>query len=154
MAWETRSMLDLRLIESFLALAEERSFTKAANRLGVAQSAISVRIQRLEDLVRFPLVARTSRRVALTSEGLAFLPHARALIAAEADTWAAARDIRATHGNSLRIGSYHFLAKARARLISRYLAANPGAEILVLYGAREDLVDQLAFGAIDLIVGL
>src|SRR5690349_17405636 len=91
-------MLDLRLIESFLALADECSFTKAAGRLGIAQSALSMRIKRLEDVVRFSLVSRTSRRVALTSEGLAFLPHARVLLAVEADTRAAARDILAKPG--------------------------------------------------------
>lgn len=149
-----RPVLDLRLIQSFIALADEQSFTRAAERIGVAQSALSMRIKRLEDLLRFALMSRTSRRVGLTSQGLAFLPYARALMAAETDALAAARDIVSTPPNSLRLGSYQFLAKARSRLITRYLAAEPETEILVVYGARDELLRQLRHGAIDAIIGL
>jgi len=147
-------MLDLRLVQSFLVLADERSFTRAAERIGVAQSAMSMRIRRLEDVLRFSLISRTSRRVALTPEGLAFLPHARALIAAETEARAAAREIVATQGDSLRVGSYGYLAKVRSQLINRYIAIEPKTEILVAYGTRDELLQQLRLGAIDAIIGL
>lgn len=147
-------MLDLRLVECFLAVAEAQSFSRAGERLGIAQSGISTRVQRLEDVLRIPLLMRTSRKVRLTSQGLAFLPYARALLAAEAEACAAARDIADNSGRSLMVGSYHFLVKARSKLISRYVALHPDSEILVLYGTREELVDQLRARTIDVVIGL
>jgi DNA-binding transcriptional LysR family regulator len=64
-------MIDLRLaqLHSFLVLAEELHFGRAAARLGIAQSALSAQLRRLEEEVDAQLLVRTSRRVALTPAG-------------------------------------------------------------------------------------
>lgn len=65
----------------FLHVAEERSFRKAAERLGVTTAAVSKAVRKLEDDVGARLLERTSRQVALTPEGTAFLERAREAVA-------------------------------------------------------------------------
>src|SRR5512133_1087047 len=73
--------LDLRLLRSFVAVAEELHFTRAANRLYVAQQALSRDIRRLESQIGVPLFARSTRHVSLTADGERLLAHARSLLA-------------------------------------------------------------------------
>jgi len=72
--------VDIRSLRSFVAVAEELHFTRAATRLFVAQQALSRDIQRLETRLGVPLFARTTRRVTLTHEGSRLLVTARELI--------------------------------------------------------------------------
>ncbi|HZB50741.1 MAG TPA: LysR family transcriptional regulator, partial [Mycobacteriales bacterium] len=73
--------MDLRLLRAFVAVAEELHFTRAANRLYVAQQALSRDIRRLEAEIGVPLFARSTRRVTLTADGERLLAHARSLLA-------------------------------------------------------------------------
>src|ERR671914_150460 len=73
--------LDIRSLRSFVAVAEDLSFTRAATRLFVAQQAISRDIQSLERRLGSPLFVRTTRRVVLTPEGRRFLAGAKELVA-------------------------------------------------------------------------
>lgn len=73
--------LDVRSLRAFVAVAEELSFTKAAERLFIAQQAISRAIRQLEERLGTPLFVRTTRRVTLTPEGQRLLPRARRLVA-------------------------------------------------------------------------
>jgi DNA-binding transcriptional LysR family regulator len=73
--------LDLRLLRAFVAVAEDLHFTRAANRLFVAQQALSRDIRRLEAEIGAPLFTRSTRRVTLTADGERLLVHARSLLA-------------------------------------------------------------------------
>jgi DNA-binding transcriptional LysR family regulator len=73
-------LTDLNLLTTFVAVAEEHHFRRAAERLHVAQPVVSRRIQRLERLVGVPLLERTTRNVALTEAGIVFLDSARRLL--------------------------------------------------------------------------
>jgi DNA-binding transcriptional LysR family regulator len=73
--------LELRHLRYFVAVAEERHFSRAAQRLHMAQPPLSQQIRRLEAIVGSQLLARTSRSVALTPAGAAFLERARRLLA-------------------------------------------------------------------------
>jgi len=72
--------LDIRSLRSFVAVAEELHFTRAAARLFVAQQSLSRDIARLEARVGTPLFVRTTRSVTLTPEGRRLLDRARALV--------------------------------------------------------------------------
>ena len=74
--------MEIRQLEYFVAVAEEANFTRAAQRIHVAQPAVSAQIQRLEREIGLPLLDRTRRTVRLTAAGRAMLPHARAALAA------------------------------------------------------------------------
>lgn len=73
-------LTDLELLDAFVAVAEERHFGRAADRLHVAQPVISRRIQRLERETGLTLVERTTRHVGLTEAGAVFLESARRLL--------------------------------------------------------------------------
>src|SRR5829696_6977672 len=76
-----RSELDLRLLRAFVVVAEELHFTRAAQRLYVAQQALSRDIRRLEAQLGARLFVRSTRSVALTADGERLLVHARGLLA-------------------------------------------------------------------------
>lgn len=74
------TVTNLDLLSAFVAVAEERHFRRAADRLHLAQPVVSRRIQRLEREVGTPLLERTTRHVALTEAGTVFLDSARRLL--------------------------------------------------------------------------
>ena len=115
---------DLNDLLALVAVARERSFTRAAARLGVSQSALSHTVRRLETRLGLRLLARTTRSVALTAAGRAFFIEAQHLLERAHQAAASARRFAAGDIGSVSIsfvGSavYEFLPRviAEARLI-------------------------------------
>lgn len=73
-------VLDLDAVRAFVLVADLASFTRAADALGTTQSAVSLKLKRLEAHLGKPLLARTPRVVKLAADGENFLPAARALL--------------------------------------------------------------------------
>lgn len=73
-------MFDITLLRAFHAVAQDSSFTKAAGRLNLTQSAVSAQIRRLEEQAGAPLLVRNTRSVALTPQGEVLLGYARAIL--------------------------------------------------------------------------
>src|SRR5690349_20209550 len=73
--------MDLRQLRYLVALAEERNFTRAAEREHIAQPALSQQIRRLEQEVGLALVERTTRHVAMTDAGDLLVARARRILA-------------------------------------------------------------------------
>ena len=84
--------MDLRQLESFVAVARHRHFTRAAEDLYLTQSAVSQQVRRLEPQVGLDLLRRTSRGVELTAAGAELLPRAEAILADVAGARAAMAD--------------------------------------------------------------
>lgn len=74
--------MELRQLEYFVAVAEERNFTRAAERVHISQSGVSAQIRRLERELGAELFDRSARTVTLTVAGKAALAHARTALAA------------------------------------------------------------------------
>ncbi|WP_203136510.1 LysR family transcriptional regulator [Microbacterium sp. JZ31] len=97
--------MELRQLEIFVAVAEERSFTAAAARLFVVQSAVSAAIKSLERELGATLLERTSRRVDLTDAGAALLPHARTTLDAADGARDALAEVRGGLRGTVRVGT-------------------------------------------------
>src|SRR5215468_8228807 len=79
---DAMNTLDIDTVQAFLLVAELQSFTRAAEAVGATQAAVSMKLQRLEAVLKKRLVERSPRAVRLTAEGSAFVPAARALMEA------------------------------------------------------------------------
>ncbi|MDQ1040910.1 DNA-binding transcriptional LysR family regulator [Streptomyces sp. V3I8] len=141
--------LETRELEYFAALAEELHFGRAAQRLGIAQPALSKAVRRLEDRLGVALVERSSRHVALTSAGEVLRYHGRyALLAVGA---AAERTRRAGERETrLRLV---IKPGGDAGLLSGMLAAysrRPDArQVDILFGGPTDRADHVRDGRAD-----
>jgi DNA-binding transcriptional LysR family regulator len=102
---------DLNVLSAFMAVAEERSFTKAARRVGVSQSALSHAIRGLEEEIGVRLLARTTRSVAPTEAGEELLRSLRPALS----------DVRAALG---KLAGMRGRPAGRVRLIVSPLAAS------------------------------
>jgi len=142
-------MLELNQVACFIAIVEEGNFSQAAERLGLAQSVVSQRLRRLEDLAGIQLFERTSRRVKLSQAGLEFLPFAQQLLAAESRARQEAARLRDRARRTVRLGGYAFSSRRRARLIESYLASSPSNSIEVEYAGRNLLIEMLRHDQID-----
>lgn len=147
-------MIDPAEIVSFVTVAEERSFSAAAMRLGLAQSAVSQKIKRLEDQLGLRLLDRTSRRVHLSVEGSAFMPHANELLKAHEDARRAAERIRSQRDSTLRLGGYSFLVEERLKLVEHFFSLHPAARVDVHAGERNELCYRLSNGDLDAVISL
>lgn len=96
--------MEFRQIKSFIAVAEELHFRKAAERLGMAQTALSAQIRSLEGELGFELLFRTTRHVSLTQAGAVFLEEVRQTMARLDKAIEAARAAEHSGLKRLRIG--------------------------------------------------
>src|SRR5947208_5868665 len=96
--------MELRHLRYFVAVAEERSFTRAAERLWVAQPGLSTQIRRLETELGVKLFERHTRGADLTQAGELFLERARVALAAADAAGATGRDLEAGLVGRLRLG--------------------------------------------------
>lgn len=122
--------MELRQLEYFAAVAGEKSFTRAARRLHVVQSAVSAGITALERDLGVLLLERTAQRVRLTEAGVAFLPEAHAVL----DSAAIAREVASglSHGvhGSVRVGMMADLGLMDMPGLARdFRARYPGVEL-------------------------
>ncbi|MFC4058333.1 LysR family transcriptional regulator [Planomonospora corallina] len=143
--------MQLQQLAYFVAVAEARHFTQAAERMRVAQPSLSKQIKALEAELGAPLLSRARGNVTLTAAGEALLPLARRMIA---DAETARREIGELAGlrrGRVRLGATPSLcAGLMADALARFHRAYPGIELLVEEGGSRDLVRALARGQLDL----
>lgn len=144
--------MELRQLEYFVAVVEERSFTRAAERERVAQPAVSAQIRRLERQVGQALLTRSSRDVRLTQAGIAFLPHARAALAAVRAARRAVDEVAGLIRGAVAIGTVTLHPVDIAGLIADFHAQYPGVEITLATDNSDALLAKLADGRLDLAI--
>src|SRR5918997_1808817 len=147
--------MTLRQLEYFIALVEEGSFTRAAERLYVSQPALSHQIKALERDIGGGLIERLPQSLHLTPTGRAFLPHATAAVHAAAEARRAARDVGQVAAGELRIGTLHSIALGVApAAIRAWRLAHPGVSFeLHEFLNIDELADQMRLGVADVGVG-
>ncbi|MBO1362006.1 LysR family transcriptional regulator [Acetobacter sacchari] len=144
--------LDPRTIAQFVVIAEEASFTRAAERLHVAQPWLSARVRKLEDQIGFPLFIRNTRNVALTKRGAEFLQVARTLAASIAASESLAAQLQRQGESRLRVGAppYSNLIPERLRLIEEFSSLYSDVSIELDIGWTPTLIDRVRSGHLDL----
>lgn len=144
-------MLTKDLLDCFLAVVEADGISKAAERLGLSQPAVSQRLKRLEEVVGRRLVRREAGGDRLTPEGLALLPHARAVVQAVADAEEHVRNPLLT--GSVRLGIAEDITGSRLpEILGRFRRVHPGVRLLVETGLSGLLSDRLGRGDFDLVL--
>ena len=111
--------MELRHLRYFVTVAQEQSFTKAAEKLFTAQPSLSQQIKDLEQEVGVQLLDRSGRKVQLTDEGQAFLKFAEQALDNAQQAVAAARQVAQHKNNQIHIG---FLNVAELKLMPNLLA--------------------------------
>jgi DNA-binding transcriptional LysR family regulator len=144
--------MELRQLENFVAVAQERSFTRAAARVHLVQSALSVSIQSLEKELATRLFERTTHQVALTAAGEALLPEARRTLEAAAAARSAVADANEGMRGTLRLGLMQSLTLVDvAGLIARFHRERPLVKIQPrpATGGSASLAEEVGQGTLD-----
>jgi DNA-binding transcriptional LysR family regulator len=141
--------MELRQLEYFVAVAEEQNFTRAAQRVHVAQPAVSAQIQRLERELGQPLLDRSRRTVRLTAAGEAALPYARAALAAVADVRTAVDELTDLVRGTVTIGTVTSHSVDMPALLADFHADHPNVEITLGTDSSDVLIDKVRTGRLD-----
>ncbi|SDD35414.1 DNA-binding transcriptional regulator, LysR family [Actinokineospora iranica] len=148
--------METRRLRHFLAVAEERSFTRAAARLHIVQSGISASVRVLEKELGAPLFERTTQHVDLTPAGAAFLPEARRILHALRAAQQVVDEVRTGLRGTLELGILFGLTPTRVlTALAEFRARHPEVELrLINPGARGSTshAEALRDGDLDLAV--
>lgn len=137
-------------VQTFLALAQELNFRRTADRLHLDQSALSRRIQKLEQTLGFRLLDRTTRDVSLTEAGQRFYDDNSQLMRAYGESIRSARRIAEGKAGILRIAYMAFAAtELMPSAIARFRRAHPHVDVRLQYIRTQGQKIALANGEID-----
>jgi len=141
--------MDITLIKTFIEVANSGSFVAASDKLFVTQSAVSLRIQRLEDSLGHALFKRSKSGALLTSEGEQFVPYALSLL----KIWEEARQqiaIPEGYSRSLSLGAqYSLWHRLGFRWIDALQTALPDLSVRAEMGMTDRLTRFLVEGVIQ-----
>jgi DNA-binding transcriptional LysR family regulator len=141
--------LDLDAVRAFVLVAELRSFTRAADALDTTQSAVSLKLKRLENHLGRRLLERTPRAVRLSADGLAFLAAARDLLGAHERALGSLADDE----RRLSLGlSEHVADTQLARQLASLRAHDPGLVIELHLGLSAALLAQYDERRLDAVI--
>jgi DNA-binding transcriptional LysR family regulator len=145
---------ELRWLRSFLAVAEEQHFSRAARRLNLAQPALTAHIQQLEAALGSTLFERTNRMGGLTAAGRALLPEAEVIVKRAEGLGRKVREVAHGETGLLRLGVIPPAAtSAAADSLRRLTHELPGVEVQVRQGDQAHLENLLLDGDLDLMIG-
>ncbi|MCW2990819.1 MAG: LysR family transcriptional regulator [Solirubrobacterales bacterium] len=130
-------------------MAEERHFTQAARRLGVAQSTVSSSVRALEREFDAALLTRSTRRVELTDVGRALLPDARRALAAAEVARASVDAVTGLRAGRVAMGTGKALQIDVAERLTRFCAEHPGIDVSLRQGGSLELLEAVGAGELD-----
>jgi DNA-binding transcriptional LysR family regulator len=143
--------LDIDLLRSFAAVADTGSFTAAAELVARTQSAVSVQVKRLEEIVGRRVFERTSRSLALTPAGETLLGYARRIL--ELNDESVRRIAEPPVAGEIRLGiTEYFVPNELPAILARFAAAYPDVHLEVRMGLSRDLREELARKQFDAVI--
>lgn len=144
--------LPTNLLRSFVAIVDKGSMLNAAEHVFVTQSALSLQIKRLEELVQQPLFSREGRRLVLTSAGTVLLDYARRVLTLHDEAIAA---INSGHfAGPVRVGVVQDFAETLlSGLLARFAELHPESNIYARVAGTAELQTMLDRSQLDLIIG-
>lgn len=146
---------DLRQLRAFVAVVEEGSFTLAARRIFVTQSAVSHSLRTLEEQLSCRLLDRSGKRVVVTSEGEILLKRCKRVIFELEQAGRDLDSLRRWGQTRIRIGApqtlCHFLIPS---VLREFKDCFPRCEPIIEAGDTTTLLDRLSGSDLDLVVGL
>ena len=142
--------IDPALLRAFAFIAEEGSFTRAAERVGRTQSAVSMQVQRLEQLLGQTLLLRgKGGSVHLTSHGRYLLDRSRAVLALNDEIWGAFRTPSVQ--GTVRLGTPDdYALRYLPGVLRRFALSHPAVDVDVLCAPSHQVVQALRDGDLDL----
>ncbi|MFE5190574.1 LysR family transcriptional regulator [Streptomyces sp. NPDC056628] len=142
--------MELRQLEYFVAVADERSFTRAAERVHISQSGVSAQIRQLERELGAELFDRSARTVTLTVAGKAALEHARAALAAAGAVGQAVGEVTDLIRGRLTVGMViGCTLPPLFDALAAFHQAHPGVELSLLEDSSERLTEGVRNGTLD-----
>ncbi|OZB15784.1 MAG: LysR family transcriptional regulator [Rhodobacterales bacterium 34-62-10] len=143
--------LNYHHLRYFREVAHEGNLTRAAGRLNLSQSALSIQIKQLEDRLGHPLFTRTGRQLILTEAGRIALDHADRIFGAGEELIATLRQTGEAR-QTLRIGAQSTLSRNFQLAFLRPVLATGQTEIILRSGSNAVLLDALADLALDVVL--
>lgn len=143
--------LDPDLLRSFVLVAEEGGIARAAQRVGRTQSAVSMQMQRLEEVIGRPILKRVGRATGLTPIGETLLGHARRLLRVQEEAW---RELTAPAiTGTLRLGTPDdYALTLLPPLLARFGEEHPAVDLQITCEPSQRLIPMVAAGTLDLAV--
>ncbi|WP_448317182.1 LysR family transcriptional regulator [Streptomyces sp. CO7] len=143
--------MELRQLEYFVAVAEERNFTRAAERVHISQSGVSAQVRQLERELGAELFDRSARAATLTVAGKAALEHARAALAAAEAVRRSVDEVTGLLRGRISVGMVvGCTVLPLFEALAAFHAAHPGVELSLTEDNSDRLVEAVRGGALDL----
>ena len=144
--------MEIRQLRAFVAIAESGTFTAGALRVHVTQAAISMQIRQLETEIGAKVFVRAPRHVILTEAGEQLLRRARHILREHDAALDEIAELAGAERGRLRIGSASamVLTEQLPSILKELRKQHPAAEIAVMSGTSEVLVDQILAGEVDI----
>jgi DNA-binding transcriptional LysR family regulator len=143
--------MELRQLRYLVALADEQSFTRAAEREHIAQPALSQQIQKLERELGLPLVERTTRRVSITDAGNILVARARRVLTELESARQELDRVRGIQTGHVVVGAMNTMGPVDiTRVIAEFHERHPRVELTVRETDSDALAEMLRVDALDL----
>ena len=142
--------MDLFQLETFLAVTEERSFSRAATRLHRTQPAVSQAIAKLEAELGEVLLERSSRDGTLTDAGEVLREYAQKLLNLRAESMGALAELRALHRGRLNLAANEYTCLALLPLLDEFRRRNPRIKVTVQRALASRIADDVLVHTVEI----
>lgn len=143
--------VDIDLLRTFLAIAETRSFSRAADRVFRTPSAVSMQMKKLEETLGATVFMRDSRSVSLTPDGEMLLGYARRIIALSNEMMA--RFVMPEMEGTVCLGAPDdYGSRIMPHLLQRFAETHPNVRVNVIIESSDKLLPRFAAGDLDVMI--